>query len=150
MMARLLLWMVLGLLFAGLLRFLRQRLLQVRSGSITGRVTELHANGRMKLEKHFRDGVLHGPWISWDEQGNKTGEGAFDRGMVHGTEVDYGPGGIKQREVPWVGGRRHGTAKVYDAEGKVAKLLCYVHDETDKPRHEGACSAQELKTPTPE
>ena len=150
MIARLLIWMFAGLLFAALLRFVRQRLLRPRNQTVTGKVTDLHPNGRMKLEKHLRDGVLHGPWISWDEQGNKTGEGAFDRGMVHGTEIDYGTGGIKQREVPWIGGRRHGTAKAYDAEGKVTKLLCYVHDETDKPRHEGACSAQELKTPPPE
>lgn len=149
-MARLLVLFLVAIGAAALVRYLRGRWLQTRSGAATGRVVEYHANGRMKLEKSLQAGVLHGPWIAWDEDGNKLAEGAFDRGMVQGTEVDYGPGGVKLREVAWVGGRRHGTAKVYDKDGKVEKLLCYVHDETDKPRHDGACSADELKTPPSE
>ena len=149
-MPRLLVLMLVVMAVTTLLRYLRLKWQQTRSGATTGRVVEYHPNGRMKLEKHLQAGVLHGPWLSWDEAGNKVAEGAFDRGMVHGTEIDYGPGGIKQREVPWVGGRRHGTAKAYDSDGKVVKLLCYVHDESDKAQHEGACSTEELKTPAPE
>lgn len=112
--------------------------------ALTGRIAEYHDNGRMKAEYHVVDGMLHGPWLRWDEQGNKLAEGAYERGAVHGVEVEYGPGGVKASETPWAQGRRHGTATVYDEAGRPARQLCYLQDTPDQPAHDGPCSEDEL------
>lgn len=134
-------WLLLTAVLTGiaqLARFvLRRWRLRIAGTPLTGRLTEHHANGRMKSERHVRDGMMHGPWLLWDAQGNKVGEGAYDRGIVHGLEVDYGPGGVKQRETPWVQGRRHGIAREYGTDGEVVREQAHVQDD-------GACTAAEI------
>jgi hypothetical protein len=116
-------WILLTALLVGIARLGRFALekwrLRVTGTPLTGRLTEFHANGRMKSERHVQDGMMHGPWLLWDEHGSKVGEGAYDRGIVHGLEVDFGADGVKLRETPWVQGRRHGIAREYGMDGEV-------------------------------
>ncbi len=149
MLVRLLFFVALTFGLIWLWRVLVPGLRKVVTRPLTGKTIENHSNGRMKSERQFKDGMMHGPWILWDENGNKLAEGAYDRGIVHGTEIDYASNGVKARETPWAYGRRHGTAKVYDSTGKILKLLTYIHSETDKPTHDGPASDAELKTPPP-
>lgn len=117
---------------------------KLRGQPLTGRLVEHHPNGRPKTERHVQDGMLHGPWITWDPQGNKVAEGVYHRGIVHGLEIDYAPNGVKKREVNWVNGRRHGLAQEYAQDGQVVRALTYVHAMTDEPRHEGPPTSAEL------
>ncbi len=133
-------------------RFLRLREQSMpagRDGSVR-RVTH-HDNGRMKTERHILDGVMQGPWMVWDEEGNKTSEGEYHKGMMHGQEIHYGTDGQKVSETSWLEGRRHGTQTEFDASGETVKQLCYVHaDDGDPPRHGGPCSEEDLATPKPD
>ena len=135
-------WSAIGLAVRWLWQKWRARL---RGTPLSGRLVDNYANGRPRSERHVEDGMLHGPWITWDEQGNKVAEGHYHRGIVHGREVDYGPGGVRLREVNWVNGRRHGLAREYAADGRVVRELTYVHAENDKPRHEGVPTESELR-----
>ncbi len=144
-------WIVLLALLAvvWLVRWLVLRWHKTLHGKpLSGRLVEHHPNGRIRTERNLLDGMMHGPWFVWDEDGNKLSEGAYDHGIVQGLEIDYAPNGVKVRETPWVQGRRHGTATVHDAAtGKVVRELCYVHADTDKPAHEGPCSEAEIEGP---
>jgi hypothetical protein len=123
----------------------------LRGRPLSGRLAEYHGNGRLKSERHVLDGTMHGPWIVWDEQGNKVAEGAYDHGIVHGLEIDYDGNGVKIRETPWTQGRRHGTARAYDPKnGQVAREMCYVAAETDQPAHDGPCTDAELDAQPPD
>ena len=121
-----------------------------RGTPLSGRLVDHYPNGRMRSERHLQDGMLHGPWITWDAAGNKVAEGAYHRGIVQGLEVDYGPGGVRLREVNWHNGRRHGLARDYAADGKVLRELTYVHSHNDRPRHEGPPTDAELREPPEE
>jgi hypothetical protein len=145
-MIRLLFLLGLALAVALGVRSLLQRWqARLRGQPLSGRMVDNYANGRPRSERYVEDGMLHGPWITWDEQGNKVAEGHYVRGIVHGLEVDYSPGGVRKREVNWVNGRRHGLAREYGAAGQVVRELTYVHAEDDKPRHDGAPTDSELR-----
>lgn len=119
------------------------------SGSV--RKVTYHDNGRMKSERYLLDGVMHGPWMLWDEAGNKLAEGHHKHGMLDGLEVRYGGDGQKLSETRWVEGRRHGTATSYAPDGAVAGQLCYIHAEDQaEPAHEGPCTDAERDTPKPD
>lgn len=147
-------WLVLAALVAvvWLVRWLVLRWYRTLHGTpLSGRLVENHPNGRIRSERNLLDGMMHGPWYLWDDEGNKLSGGAYDHGIVHGREIDYGPNGVKIRETPWVHGRRHGTATVYDpASGKVVRELCFIHADTDKPAHDGPCSDAEIEQPAPD
>ncbi len=124
--------------------------LPTEKGGVVRKVT-YHDNGRMKSERYLLDGSMHGPWMIWDEDGNKLAEGHHSRGMLDGTEVRYNKDGLKLSEVNWVEGRRHGTSTEYDAQGKPASRLCYVHaEEGAPPVHERSCAQDELDVPKPD
>ncbi len=128
----------------------REQSLPTERGGVIRKVTH-HDNGRMKSERYLLDGVMHGPWMIWDEDGNKLAEGHHKAGMLDGVEVRYDNDGKKLSEVHWVEGRRHGTTIEYDANGKPAKQLCYVHaEEGMPPAREGPCAQDELDVPKPD
>ena len=139
----------------GLRRLMRrirrgEQSLPTEKGGVIRKVT-YHDNGRMKTERYILDGVMHGPWMIWDEDGNKLAEGHHKDGMLDGDEVRYGDDGQKTREISWVEGRRHGTTTDYDDDGKPAKQLCYVHaDEGMPPAREGPCTQDDLDVPKPD
>lgn len=135
-----------------LLRRLRnaEQSLPTERGGVIRKVTH-HDNGRMKTERYLLDGVMHGPWMIWDEDGNKLAEGHHKDGMLDGAEIRYGSDGQKLREISWVEGRRHGTTTEHDADGKPAQRLCYVHaEEGTPPAHDGPCAQDELDVPKPD
>ena len=46
--------------------------------------TFYHENGRIAQEGFFKDGKLHGEWIAYDQNGNKTALGKYSRGLKTG------------------------------------------------------------------
>jgi antitoxin component YwqK of YwqJK toxin-antitoxin module len=63
------------------------------------KATYFYENGQVFQEGTFKDGKLHGEWITYDEKGNKTAIAQFDKGQKTGkwffwnknslNEVDY-------------------------------------------------------------
>ncbi len=61
--------------------------------------TYYYANGKVSQEGFYKDGKVHGKWISYDESGNKTAIGEYTDGAKTGkwffwndgalSEVDY-------------------------------------------------------------
>ena len=63
------------------------------------KATYFHDNGQIKQEGFYKDGKVHGKWISYSEAGNKVSLGEFNNGEKTGkwffwnenslSEVDY-------------------------------------------------------------
>ncbi|WP_310557399.1 membrane-binding protein [Flavobacterium sp.] len=63
------------------------------------KATYFHDNGNVKQEGFYKDGKVHGKWISYSEVGNKISLGEFNKGEKTGkwffwnekslSEVDY-------------------------------------------------------------
>ncbi len=61
--------------------------------------TFYHENGQVQQEGFYKDGKVHGQWVSYDENGKKVSLGQYDNGVRVGkwffwtgsdlTEVDY-------------------------------------------------------------
>ena len=61
--------------------------------------TFYHDNGQVKQEGFYKDGKVHGQWVSYDENGKKVAMGQYNEGKKIGkwlfwsgmdlTEVDY-------------------------------------------------------------
>ncbi len=68
--------------------------------------TFYHDNGQVQQEGFYKDGKVHGQWVSYDENGNKVAMGQYKDGMKTGkwffwtgadlTEVDYSDSRIAQ------------------------------------------------------
>lgn len=57
------------------------------SGSpFTGDAVLYHANGQLKEQRHFVNGLPEGAWLKWYESGQKEYEGAWQKGKRHGKE----------------------------------------------------------------
>lgn len=63
------------------------------------KATYYHNNGKIKQEGFYKDGKVHGKWISYSESGEKLSLGEFNNGQKYGkwffwkdgslNEVDY-------------------------------------------------------------
>lgn len=63
------------------------------------KATYYHDNGNIKMEGFYKDGKLHGKWISFNEDGSKQALGEYENGAKTGkwffwndvtlNEVDY-------------------------------------------------------------
>jgi antitoxin component YwqK of YwqJK toxin-antitoxin module len=68
--------------------------------------TFYHDNGQVQQEGFYKDGKVHGQWVSYDESGNKVAMGQYKDGMKIGkwffwtgsdlAEVDYSDSRIAQ------------------------------------------------------
>ena len=43
--------------------------------------TFYHDNGQVQQEGFYKDGKVHGQWVSYDENGNKVAMGQYQNGM---------------------------------------------------------------------
>lgn len=47
--------------------------------------TYYHDNGRVSQTGYYKDGKVHGDWMAYDEQGNKTSKATYESGVKTGT-----------------------------------------------------------------
>jgi len=51
--------------------------------------TFFHENGKIQQQGLYKDGKLHGKWISYNAEGKKVAEGTYERGTKVGTWFFY-------------------------------------------------------------
>ncbi|MEQ9425391.1 MAG: toxin-antitoxin system YwqK family antitoxin [Cyclobacteriaceae bacterium] len=118
------------------------------NGIREGYWTEYHPNGIVKTMSNFKNGKLHGAYISLDSRGNITEKFSFleglktgtyhkyDRGkisvtmeyqndLVHGNVQRFYPNGNIQEESNYASGILHGKARWYDQQGNVTIEYTY-------------------------
>ncbi|HEU4496655.1 MAG TPA: membrane-binding protein [Flavobacterium sp.] len=92
------LMIITGMLFSGVV-FAQKSNHKYEVVDNTVKATYFYENGIIKQEGSYKDGKLHGKWISYDENGNKRSLGEYANGIKTGkwffwsdanlSEVDY-------------------------------------------------------------
>jgi len=60
-----------------------------------------NSSGEVYLERTYKDGVLHGPWRSYYDNGQTWSEGNYENGKMNGLEKTYTPSGELAVESHW-------------------------------------------------
>ncbi|MBK9291467.1 MAG: hypothetical protein IPM52_07555 [Bacteroidetes bacterium] len=79
---------------------------------------QYHPNGVKSMEGPLKDGLRHGEWKSWYEDGNLWSVGSFVNGLRHGKGIVYHPNGKKFIEGAYLNGERVGKWYWWDEEGR--------------------------------
>src|SRR4051794_15293939 len=71
-----------------------QDLRELHEGSpFTGTAYEVGANGELRAEAEFVEGVLNGRMLTWYPSGRVESEGNFRNGVIHGERREWSEGG---------------------------------------------------------
>ncbi len=79
---------------------------------------QYHPNGAKSMEGPIKDGLRHGEWKSWYEDGNLWSVGIFVNGLRHGKGIVYHPNGKKFIQGAYINGERVGKWMWWDDEGR--------------------------------
>jgi len=65
-----------------------------RREGYTGKCQEFHENGKLKMEKNFVDGKLHGKFLIYYNNGQIEEEKEFDTNFQNGEQITYSKKGV--------------------------------------------------------
>ena len=77
----------------------------------------------------FEDGKQHGPYVEYDEKGNRLKVGVFVEGVSAGVWTEFDVRGTKRREYEAADGRLHGHERIYNGRGQLIKENWYEEGE---------------------
>ena len=74
----------------------------------TGKAFTLYKNGKKESNQNYKDGKLHGLFISWRNNGKKWSEGNYKDGEQEGLQTLWHENGQKLRELNYKDGKKEG------------------------------------------
>ncbi len=97
------------------------------NGDLREKVVEekYYENGQQEMRGEFKNGVRHGKWIYWFEDGRKWTESAYENDMRVGQSVVWRNSGLKNYEGMYSKGKPHGTWVFYDLDGSRMKEVMF-------------------------
>jgi len=96
---------------------------------IDGVLKTFHANGQVRSETTYVQGVAHGQTRGYDFGGKVTRSGTMKEGRREGDLIDYFPGTEQPRRVvPYVDGQVHGVVKEFYKNGTLKSEIPFDHD----------------------
>ena len=84
-----------------------------------------YADGAVRMEGEFLNGIKHGRWISYYENGSRWSEGNFTDGINNGTTITWHENGQKYYKGYYKNGERAGTWKFWGDDGEFIKEIDY-------------------------
>ena len=96
-----------------------------------GTDTHYYMSGQVKMEEHYRNGLLDSITEFWHPNGNKRGELPYKDGKPHGRAVTWYPDGKKQSETNWENGLLNGPSLEWDENGNVVKKVVWKDNRVD-------------------
>lgn len=91
----------------------------------TGQVIEYFSNGNIKGKGEFKDGLLHGLRMVYNENGNKWLEINYSKGINEGASIEYYSNGKIKQEVKFKNGKEDGILKVFYESGQIQAILTF-------------------------
>ncbi len=76
-------------LITGLLTAQNVKPIYEKADNNTIKGTFYHENGKVQQQGFYKDGKLHGEWISYNAEGEKIAKGTYDKGIKVGTWFFY-------------------------------------------------------------
>ena len=105
----------------------------------TGTWKKWRSDGTLKERLEVREGIPHGRFISWHEEGPKASEGLYKNGKMHGNLSCWYHNGQKRLESFYKDGVEHGIVSVWDYDGSLISVI-WKYDGWDVLTLEGSDS----------
>jgi antitoxin component YwqK of YwqJK toxin-antitoxin module len=101
---------------------------QYKGGKLNGTQKNYFNNGQLRKISEYRDGLLEGGQITYNEIGLKESEIYFRAGKKHGKWIYYFDSGKIAREETWKDGKKNGDFVSYNELGKVLSAEKFTAD----------------------
>lgn len=102
-----------------------------RSGEMRDKVMEerFYENGQKEMHGEFKNGMRHGQWTYWFQDGRKWTESLYENDLRVGKSVVWRESGFKNYEGMYSQGKPHGTWTFYDVDGSRNKDVMFEHGQ---------------------
>jgi len=90
----------------------------ITDGRVNGEVVLWYRTGVKKEIRMFKSGLRDGLWVSYNEQGKKTGEASYKEDQKNGCWKIWDDHSVLRYEMFYHKGRKSGLWIMYDEEGK--------------------------------
>ena len=95
----------------------------------TGQSTYTLSNGVLQFKYTYQDGLQHGPYVTYYNNGNKQKEGIYNYGKQHGEYKEYYESGPLKYHYIWDNDKKHGDWKSYYENGGKWTLRQFENDK---------------------
>lgn len=92
---------------------------QYKCGERSGHWRWFYPNKRIKNIVHYKNGIYHGEYEIYKEEGYLFEKGEYIDGRLNGVVTYYYESGMKKKTVPYKDGEKEGTATAYYESGQV-------------------------------
>lgn len=101
---------------------------EFRNGQQAGETT-VYTNGKKSTVMHYKDGMIDGPFMSFDEQGNLIREVVYVAGKMEGECSVYYPDGTLMEHSTYKNGQLDGEVQKYYPSGVVREISTFENGE---------------------
>lgn len=91
----------------------------------TGPFVEYFESGKLKGTGSFKDGLVDGLRIMYNEDGTKRVERSYSAGLSHGMSSEFYDDGKLKQEGEFVKGKEHGIWTIYWQNGNVKAIITF-------------------------
>jgi len=91
----------------------------------SGSGVSYYCNGQKKNEETFNQGLGHGTWRYWYEDGSRAQEVRYVNNVFDGLEIEWFENGQKKSEVTWSKGALHGVWVTWYPNGQKEGEVVY-------------------------
>ncbi len=90
-----------------------------------------YCNGQKKHEETYSQGLAHGTWNYWYENGSKAQEVRYISNIFDGLEIEWYENGQKKSEISWSKGALHGMWVSWYSSGQKEGEVVYFQGKKD-------------------
>lgn len=95
-----------------------------------GKWTYFNTDGKTIVsEENYKNGLLHGVFITYFSEGKKAETAHYKNGKFHGNVLRYSSEGVLLDDLHYENGKLHGPAKYYNVAGKLVRKGTYENDQ---------------------
>lgn len=91
----------------------------IKNGVLDGSVVYFYPSGNRKETGSYREGLKHGVWERYEDNGVKTAQGNYNEGKKDGVWLVWDANGVKRFEMKYKDGEKVDTWFEYDSTGSL-------------------------------
>ena len=91
----------------------------IQEGKKNGIIFYYYEDGTKMEQRSYKNNIMHGTWITWNNKGVKTGEANYQNGIKHGKWFIWDDKGTLRCEMNYHNGEKRGVWKIFGEDGKL-------------------------------
>ncbi len=95
--------------------------MNIEEGKRHGKITLYFENEQVKEVRSYFSGLMHGTWMTWNNQSVKIAEANYKKNKKHGKWYIWDDKGVKRYEMEYDEGKKVGTWSIWDDKGNLMK-----------------------------